>query len=75
MSNIEVHNDMAMVNNNGRTVVYDYSEDLVILPARVSTDEGYPTFENCEAVIANGRAFLASCTALYVFFSVKAMEE
>lgn len=75
MSKIEVHNDMAMVDNNGRTVLYDYAEDVVILPARVSTTDGGPTFEQCDAVIANGREFLASCTALYGCFSIKAMEE
>lgn len=75
MSKIEVHNHYAMVDNNGRSVVYDYAEDVVILPARISATSGGPTFEECDAVIANGREFLASCTALYGCFSVKAMEE
>lgn len=74
MSTIQVHNTMAMVDNNGRTVIYDYVEDTVILPTRVSTVDGGHTFEQCDAVIANGREFLASCTALYGCFSVKAME-
>lgn len=75
MSKIEVLNTMALVDNNGRTVAYDFVEDVVVLPARVSTIEGAPTFEQCDAVIANGREFLASCTALYGCFSVKAMED
>lgn len=75
MSKIEVHNDMAMVDNNGRAVVYDYAHDVVIIPAQVATVEGDKALGQCEAVIANGREFLASCTALYGCFSVKAMEE
>lgn len=75
MSKIEVHNDMALVDNNGRTVIYDFAEDVVVLPARVSTTDGGHTLEECHVVIDNGRALLASCTALYGCFSVKAMEE
>ena len=75
MSNIVVKSDVAMVDNNGRAIAYDYAEDVVIIPARICTTSGGPTFGECDAVIANGREFLASCTALYGCLSVKAMEE
>ena len=75
MSKIVIKSDFSMVDNNGRTVVYDYAEDVVVIPARISTTEDGPTLGQCAAVIADGRAFLASCTALYGCFSVKAMEE
>ena len=75
MSKIEDHNNMAMVDNNGRALVYDYEDDVLIIPSQVATAGGSLMFEECDAVIANGREFLASCTALYGCFSVKAMEE
>lgn len=77
MSKIVIKGDTFMVDNNGRAVVYDYAEDVVVLPAnvRITTDEGLPMFEECDAIIANGSEFLASCTALYGCFSVKYMEE